>query len=358
MDVIHGIGRARRWVDAAGRLVRHGEINPAWVDNPEEFVHGFGIAGGTLGIAAQGVSSVAQHVMTHGNGGPASNTRSKQTKINFGSKRKRSDSNLRGNQDMSKRRIESTDAAKAAGDPMQTGEAAAAASIPAAGKQHETPITNPPRHIKAGMPEYFTTKHVYSVNHSKTLGAATNDVAADLKIRLNSVYDVLNSEAGQQQPQWRDYFANIYDYYTVLGVEIDIMMHTDGLTQPILMCWNTYGADVPVFTIDGMALRKDLSVNHAYIRPETGQERSWFHFKGHYDHNDYLNKITEIKQDANAQIWTAKASDPALTHNLHLMPRHIFSGSAQVLDYHVHLVYTVQWKESQVAYKFGGQDDG
>ena len=378
MDWVNQGRQARRFIDAAGRLVRHGEYNPNLVMYPEDHVGELGILGGTLGIAAQGVSTVAQHAITQYTGGPAQNTRSKQTKItDFGTnKRKRSDSNLRGNTKMSRpsRHIETTEAAAAAGDPMNTSapEAASGPTATANSKTHETQVTPIPRNIKPGLPEYFTTKLVYTDLRALDIDRTTDNNGADLQVRLNSIYDVLDSVTGQQQPRWRTYFSTIYDYYTVIGTEVHItgIMRRNnsgisrGIDAPVRMLWRTYGADTPsTLAVDAETLLQDLNYKHHTYLPIGDNEDVGFRLPTMYfTHKDYMDKIEEIKQDDKEEIWTPVGASPGLNHRLIVSPRTMFDlGETAMVNnkiqvtYQLKFVYTVQFKESKIGYKFQGQ---
>jgi hypothetical protein len=281
----------------------------------------------------------------------------------------RATSNLRGAMSV-RRRIRTTDddAMDTEDPPKPEALTAAAAAIPATTKGRQTEITNPPKRIKYGLPEYFTTKLKLNYRYNVTnLGGntpnVTTDNAADLELRLESIYDVNATEASQQQPQWRDYWANIYDYYTVLGVEYHITIVSEG-NEPLMICENTYGADEPAsFAVTHWALGEDPNMTKHYMpKTLTSGVPVVYTIHGHKDHNDYRRDITEIKQDSNDQIWTAVGSDPALSYRLKIMPRFFddnyvpADGVEVYMAYHIDMTFTVQFKEAKVAYKFAGQD--
>lgn len=159
-------------------------------------------------------------------------------------------------------------------DPMPEASLAARAGTSSSGSSQvskETPISSYPS-ISYGLPETHTcilphTTWLTAVGLSKSAGLP-------LKIRMNSPYDMINVDIGTygttdgtrknnpeflaglinpdnrtqnaqkfpettwenaqvtpvgpyagERPQWRDYYAKIYDYYTVLGCEYEIIMY-------------------------------------------------------------------------------------------------------------------------------------
>ena len=238
------------------------------------------------------------------------------------------------------------------------------ASSSSGGKGQETQITPIPSHVAFGIPKVYTCKHYYTTWFDKTLtstgAAAETDTSADLKIRLNSIYDIIANVTGQQQPTWRTWAASYWDYYTVLGVDVKIWFGsvpgTSELQENYYLCVQDYGAIQPTFAAKLDDLNNDPRMTIVLmpydINKAAGQNTAFYH--KFFTYGDY-DKLREVAQDANDNIWTAAGADPSLTWQLVVMPRTagapIQTGNRATRT-RVELTYTVQWRQLNSSYAF------
>lgn len=267
--------------------------------------------------------------------------------------------------------VQMSDAAAPGGDPPEAALAAGAGGLKHIGRQ--TPITPLPRHIKPGLPEYFTTKLTYTARIRKDLGPARN-VGQDLKFIVNGIYDVEGDISGQQQPQWRTWFTNIYEYYTVLNCEYNIhcviphivndggspvVYTTNHNGSDVFVLWNDYGDSEPSFSKTFEELTRDNRVKSILVPNRVAEGQSGHGMiTGDLTHDDYTQHIIEIKTDAQDDIWTPKGENPQVAHKLRIMPRMLeqtHDSTTTAMFFFIKLVYTVQFKEVAAAYKFEGQ---
>jgi len=239
-------------------------------------------------------------------------------------------------------------------EPMAEARIGGAAGI-ANSKGRETQVIPLPRHVAFGLPDFFTTKLRYRdfQNLQFTTNTAFNYAGKDIKLRVNSIYDVDYGLSGDQQPQWRDFYAAKYNYYTVIGCEYKIHFYNfnpvasaNSWPTPWWICHRTYGDNVPnSFTLTHSDLLKDPHMKASYL-PGDFNSVGTTTMSGYISHQDYKNNLQEVSQDGNDLIWTPINSDPTLTHDLYIMPRRITTGEiGEIVKYEIELNYTVQFRE-------------
>lgn len=265
-------------------------------------------------------------------------------------------------------------------------------TIPGVGK--ETPISIPPT-ITYGLQETHTTiiPWTFWLSAPKLTYTPTS-----LQIRLNSIYDILykgtinastnsptsgelwdkqcidsdhTSTAGfpfpttlsgtqqAEKPWWREYFAKIYENYTVLGCEYEItMFNPRAQGKHALVAWTIQqagpgGTNVlpETMPLDEMMAQKNMHFKMIGCR-DNSMIQSYDMIKGHYKpgtvHQDVLN-------DGDAKTWTATGSSPNMVEYLQLMfynhPLGIRQGYSHV-NFQVRVKYMVQFKDlkNQVRY--------
>ena len=84
----------------------------------------------------------------------------------------------------------------------------------------EIPVIPPPRNVSKIAPDYTTVVLPYYTKlvwNADILGGTTY-----VGIRMNSVYDPVISNKADQQPQGRDQWAGIFNYYRVLKSDIKL----------------------------------------------------------------------------------------------------------------------------------------
>lgn len=222
------------------------------------------------------------------------------------------------------------------------------------GKGENTKIVPLPRHVAYGLPEVFTTKLKYNNDSFEGLPLTVNSTAADLQIRINSIFDILYT-ANADVPQWRNQFCTFYDFYTVIGLEWKFTFQCGELgPTDIDILWNTYGSQVPTGGFGGSAeyLLADPRMN--VVSDVNTYERSPVVIGGYLSHLDFSKHINEIQQDGNDKVWTATNTYPDLVHFLRIMPRRreALTGPVATSMYRLELTYLVQFRQLKTAYKF------
>lgn len=269
--------------------------------------------------------------------------------------------------------------------------------------RRSTPISNPPPNIALGLPEQFTFKHTYQTQFNKSwnIDDATQGgfeyAGNDLRFRLNSIYDMdwnQNTDTVGERPTWRDYFATLYDYWTVLEMEINIDLDFRGVNASAstpyaeqtvgfegnpsdwVVLWRDFGNTTyptPYYARNYVQLLKDPNIKSANMKYKpmgisqvlgTGlntRQNYTSHktLKFKFNHNDYL-KLTDILQDKDDKIWIPKAEDNPLQHVLRIMFRRKEAvknpaGSTTAYEWlrvGVRQIITVQWKQLNSTYAF------
>lgn len=248
--------------------------------------------------------------------------------------------------------------------PVAPSVASIARASTSGGLGQETHITPIPNAIAIGVPEVTTTKLQYNYFSEDGFASAGQDATTyeghDWVININSIYDVETKNPGQQQPKQRDFFASLYEYYTVLGLEYHVRVKAVNTKLGVInnksdwyICHRTYGEEVPsTFVATHNTLLSDPQMDVEYL-PFDNDKNTTVDIRGFFTHDDFVNNVQEIKQDANQVRWTPIGSSPALTHQHRIMPRRAIAGSStDELYLDIKLIYTVQFKELKNTYKF------
>lgn len=87
-------------------------------------------------------------------------------------------------------------------------------------------VVTPPRYVPHLFNDHYTVKLTYTdtFQHDIDPGYGSGQT-----FRMNSIYDC-DYTGGGHQPNQRDVWANLYDYYTVLACEYEITMYNGGIT--------------------------------------------------------------------------------------------------------------------------------
>lgn len=254
----------------------------------------------------------------------------------------------------------------------------AAAPMPAAALGRQTELTPIPRHIKPGIPEYFTTKIVHSVRLRWTTTANARDQLHNLAINNLAINSNYTSDAQHQKgngPRWLTYFKDRYDYYCVLKNEFQITFFIPGQKEVVAndnedgttTADNTISSDFFVYEYDKGTddissvnfpehIGEVLMVDRHLLRRPTQFETEYLQINRVKTYKDYHDNVTEIKTDALDNIWTAVAADPGIGFQTKfILKSATISKSGQIFAF-VRTIKTVQFKEAKEAYKWHGQN--
>lgn len=264
----------------------------------------------------------------------------------------------------------------------------------------ETPISQYPS-LSYGLPETHTTILPWTgwLTVAK-VASGTNWTPQQLKIRMNTPYDMLdvavaldpgdgsaftgdafyavpssasggqvagmryperftsNSTEATEKPAWRDYWAQIYDYYTVLGCEYEIVLFnplsSDNKNMRCAVQFDTY-SDTATSTGNVMPLTK-------YSEILTYKNIKWYTVYANTTKEDQKGNQTVIRgtykpgqakrnivNDGDVKTWTATSTTlpnlkEILTLNFFQDPLWPDSG-VTVCNMQITLKYIVQFKD-------------
>lgn len=271
----------------------------------------------------------------------------------------------------------------------------------------ETPISSYPS-ISYGLQETHTTVLPYVT--WCTLAIDKNATAPiQLKVRVNSIYDMLdiaivnppaddtifsgpgftNKKVGfngrspisgngypvvpstgtsaTERPQWRDYWAQIYQYYTVLGCEYEII-HVNPIGNHDTINGTpgnrVYGGDI--ICAEQIDTYSDTAAATGNVMPLTTLHEvmnykniKWHKIEANSGANNFGNTLIvkgrytpgqekrNIVNDGDVKTWTAVGSQPNLKEflTLNYWPHPLSAGTAFGANMQIRLKYIVQFKD-------------
>lgn len=298
-------------------------------------------------------------------------------------------------------------------EPTPAPEAEAATALRAGGGgpgpqvSKETPISSYPS-ISYGLQETHTTILPYVTWCTLAIDKnATTPI--QLKVRLNSVYDMLdiaivaapaddtifsgpgftNKKVGfngrspisgngypvvpstgtsaTERPQWRDYWAQIYQYYTVLGCEYEII-HVNPIGNHDTIngtpANRVYGGDI--ICAEQIDTYSDTAAATGNVMPLTTLHEvmnykniKWHKIEANGHGNNFGNTLIikgrytpgqekrNIVNDGDVKTWTAVGSQPNLKEflTLNYWPHPLSAGTAFGANMQIRLKYIVQFKD-------------
>lgn len=271
----------------------------------------------------------------------------------------------------------------------------------------ETPISNYPS-LNYGLQETHTTILPYVTWCTLALDkSATTPI--QLKVRMNSIYDMLDiaivappnddsiftgpgftskkvgfngkspingnaypvvpstGTTATERPQWRDYWAQIYQYYTVLGCEYEII-HVNPIGNHDTI--NTtpgnrvYGGDI--ICAEQVDTYSDTAAATGNVMPLTILQEvmnfkniKWHRIESNGVGNNFGNTMIvkgkytpgsekrNIVNDGDVKTWTAVGSQPNLKEflTLNYWPHPMSAGTAFGANMQIRLKYIVQFKD-------------
>lgn len=290
-----------------------------------------------------------------------------------------------------------------------TGEAAARASGGGSNPvSKETPVSSYPS-LTYGLQETHTTILPWVMWMGLALDKNAT-VPQQLKIRLNSMYDMIdntiiagaaddtlfsgpgfvNKKVGfngktpisgnpfpvvptagalsTERPQWREYWAQIYQYYTVLGCEYEVIMvnpignyqqQSGGSTAQLcfggdIICAeqvDTYsdtaaptGNVMPLTTLVEVMNYKNIKWHKIEANGVGTNMGNTTIVKGRYTPGSTKRNIVN---DGDVKTWTAMGSQPSLKEflTLNYWPHPLSAGTHFGLNIQIRLKYIVQYKD-------------
>lgn len=306
-------------------------------------------------------------------------------------------------------RIHQNDPMDASGQVEPVAEAAARSGGGGAGNpvSKETPISNYPS-LSYGLQETHTTILPYVAWMTLKL-SKTDLVAQKLEIRLNTVWDMLNTTitappgagvafgtpgfysvkmspegvqpyssqpypttlatgtTATERPQWRDYWSQLYGYYTVLGCEYEII-HVNPIVHSNMVDSNEvarkWGGEIII--AEQVDSYSDTATSTGNVMPTTTLDEAMnyknikWHKLGASGLGNGMNttivrgtyKPGQVKRniinDGDVKTWTATGSGlPNLkeTLTLHYWKHPLSGGNLFGANIQIRLKYIVQFKD-------------
>lgn len=268
----------------------------------------------------------------------------------------------------------------------------------------ETPIS-PFDFVQIGIPKVSTTKLPYRKTVIREALAAS-DATKVLAVRMNSIYDILGSgtyaadpaavadavSGTIETPKWRGYFADKYQYYTVLGCDYKIKfrvrpesagpypantlptcndfavyMYKCGLQRPptnvgsaiIPHSWKILHTGVDYQRLPGPKYITTVgSTGGTVVNTDwDGNTQGWTTFSGHIGIGDIKHEVTE---DELQQTWHKMTEVPPtpelLVFHIQVDEFNTNATTAYLLDYVIECTYLTQFKDIKAQYQYPTQE--
>lgn len=219
----------------------------------------------------------------------------------------------------------------------------------------ETPITWFPK-AEIGLRDTHTACLRYHNQYelSITQGNAGQHAApAVYQFRMTSLYDIDATTASIQTPAWREYFATLYEFYSVIGCKWNIRVINSGATtdDTVNLWWGYYGKKRPA-PADRTQLYHMKGIKGPLIVPPRIAGMGDRSCSGRYKRGDHKR---EVQEDSETQLWSAMGANPTLIENLVLYFTSDVKEAADTdndITFEIIIDYIVQFKDLKPEYQF------
>lgn len=219
----------------------------------------------------------------------------------------------------------------------------------------ETPITWFPK-AEIGLRDTHTACLRYHNQYelSITQGNAGQHAApAVYQFRMTSLYDIDATTASIQTPAWREYFATLYEFYSVIGCKWNIRVINSGATtdDTVNLWWGYYGKKRPA-PADRTQLYHMKGIKGPLIVPPRIAGMGDRSCSGRYKRGDHKR---EVQEDSETQLWSAMGANPTLIENLVLYFTSDVKEAADTdndITFEIIIDYIVQFKDLKSEYQF------
>jgi len=216
-------------------------------------------------------------------------------------------------------------------------------------------------------PDYFTIKLPYAtilnfVSSSGQNGVNPNSTSLMRQFRLNSIFDVDVQGSGNQQPQGRDLWSQVYQYYRVTRSDFKITYmnnntQTDRDARLLVgYQWAEEDAASSQFSTGRIAkLVSKRSRQVPLLGKNCDQGGNAVVLQYSYDEASFDHHINENTKNT---IWTGIGSSPDLKRTLQVDIHNMQDQSGKIdATIMVEVEYTVQFREAANSTIKGGVDD-
>ena len=221
-------------------------------------------------------------------------------------------------------------------------------------KQDDVPI-KPFGRVSKTAPDYFTVRLPYAESNRVVMN--TNSASyKELQFRLNSIFDVSHIDGQEQQPQGRDKWCGIFDYYRVLrcDVKMTIINNNARDDQYSRMLVGYQWGEEPVnefATTIPAALASKRSHQMVLLGRNCDHHGNAVTLQYSYDESSFEHHVNPTDQDT---IWTEIDTNPTVKRNIIFTCIPLQKGPTPEIQhkqidfqYIFEAQYTVQFREAK-----------
>lgn len=248
------------------------------------------------------------------------------------------------------------------------------------GNSAEVPVVPPPKKISKIAQDYTTIVLPYFVKFEL---AESNVNENSMDIRLNSIYDPLVTDKSNRQPQGRDAFASVYQYYRVISSHVQVQWHNSGVRASVIdvanstqtgspldatwvVGWETQNGELEAITdtVDAFMMTKHAhrqmlfpaqgNIQHYYNATTAAVESkivsqnvSTATVEYNYTPESFIQETGHVQNVNKSEFWTPVGESPEHRHILSL--RTFGLDEQEVNDNQMHMLiyisYVVQFRE-------------
>jgi hypothetical protein len=212
-------------------------------------------------------------------------------------------------------------------------------------KGHQDEVQVMPHHgpMSKIIEDYHTIKLNYYTDETAFTATVAPNTFQDRIFRLNSIFDVFETRAGNQAPLGRDTWASIYQYYRVLGCDMEVKIvnrnNTTTLLAGIVLEEDNVNLTVQRenFMMRKNAIRAIIPGNN-FMNPSIAK-LTYNYAPQSWDHH--------VQETGIEERWTPIGESPSNQHRAILRILHS-SNANKDLDYeiYVQMKFTVQFREA------------
>lgn len=206
-----------------------------------------------------------------------------------------------------------------------------------------TKLAKIPRSISIGAPDYFTVKLKYN-EFINNMGAGTVNGAVQV-FRIDSIFDPNLTGVGHQ-PQSRDLWASMYDFYKVIQCDYKITFKTSsgaGTADSILsIAHSTISTELTGGSYINDSENKQVVKNYFVNTSSSSGTNAVLFIEGSVVPWELDVDITEQN---NTRYWTAVGSNPDSGKYLCIANNTLSGVASNVAYMFVEIWYTVQFRQ-------------
>lgn len=237
--------------------------------------------------------------------------------------------------------------------------------------------------LRPFMDTQNTINPMYRTGSLTIASGTTSTSVAHFSIRINSIWDVLTSltyaadptpaagtsDGGNETPMLREFWQNIYRYWTVVKTHYKVRFWTNDATDQEFDIWcYHHGQQMPPVTVGGsggttMYSKYRRLHRHAHYKTlntynSAATEKPLFKntvtFEGVYRPGN-RTVVNDVAEDEYKETWHRVTEVPSLQEYVtFIAQRSERSGTATqvTLNYDIELVFHTQWKDLEAKFQY------